>query len=203
MEQIHLVAQEILKGCTRRYSNSSNIPSLKAFEAELRESLSRSGENSEIVGFKSIVCYRTGMNVSVHGNEEEKLDALKDVLEAYKQTGVIRLAHKALNDEVVRITLAVAEKCGKPGNMCCLISWSRFEYRLVQFHTGLGDNDITLSLSSPAHLQPIIKAYPKALFVLLHSSYPYTREAGYLTAMYRNVYLDFGEVCLEQDIFSA
>src|SRR6188768_2468214 len=77
-----------------------------------------------------------------------------------------------------------------------LVLWSEFEFRLVQFHTGLGDNDITLSLSSPAHLQPIIKAYPKTLFVLLHSSYPYTREAGYLTAVYHNVYLDFGEVCL-------
>jgi len=57
------------------------------------------------------------MNVSANGDNQEKMDALKDVLEAYKQTGAIRLAHKALNDEVVRITLAVAEKCGKPGNM--------------------------------------------------------------------------------------
>lgn len=66
--------------------------------------------------------------------------------------------------------------------------------RVVQFHTGLGDNDITLTLSSPAHLQPIIKAHPEANIVLLHSSYPYTREAGYLAGVYRNVYLDFGEV---------
>ena len=64
----------------------------------------------------------------------------------------------------------------------------------VQFHTGLGDNDITLTLASPAVMQPIIKAYPKAKIVLLHSSYPYTREAGYLTAVYPNVFLDFGEI---------
>lgn len=43
-------------------------------------------------------------------------------------------------------------------------------------------------------MQPLIKAYPKTKFVLLHSSYPYTREAGYLTAVYSNVYLDFSEV---------
>lgn len=30
--------------------------------------------------------------------------------------------------------------------------------------------------------------------VLLHSSYPYTREAGYLASVYKNVYLDIGEV---------
>src|SRR5258708_6983238 len=64
----------------------------------------------------------------------------------------------------------------------------------VQFHTGLGDNDLDLLLSSPAHLQQIIRAYPNTNFVLLHSSYPYTREAGYLTSVYKNVYLDFGEV---------
>ena len=43
-------------------------------------------------------------------------------------------------------------------------------------------------------MQPIIKAYPKTKIVLLHSSYPFTREAGYLTAVYPNVYLDFGEI---------
>ena len=64
----------------------------------------------------------------------------------------------------------------------------------MQFHTGLGDNDITLTLSSPAHLQPLIKAYPNTKIVLLHSGYPFTQEAGYLTAVYENVYLDFGEV---------
>ena len=64
----------------------------------------------------------------------------------------------------------------------------------VQFHTGLGDNDITLALSSPSHMQSIIKAYQRTKFVLLHSSYPYTRDAGYLTAVYENVFLDFGEI---------
>jgi predicted TIM-barrel fold metal-dependent hydrolase len=59
---------------------------------------------------------------------------------------------------------------------------------------GLGDNDITLTKSSPAHMQPIIKAFPETIFVLLHSSYPYTRDAGYLTSVYKNVYLDFGEI---------
>ena len=48
--------------------------------------------------------------------------------------------------------------------------------------------------SSPAYMQPIIEAYPNTPIVLLHSSYPYTREAGYLTSVYENVYLDFGEV---------
>ena len=43
-------------------------------------------------------------------------------------------------------------------------------------------------------MQPIIKAYPNTKIILLHSSYPFTREAGYLTAVYANVFLDFGEI---------
>lgn len=43
-------------------------------------------------------------------------------------------------------------------------------------------------------MQPIIKAYPSTKIILLHSSYPFTQEAGYLTAVYLNVYLDFGEI---------
>ena len=43
-------------------------------------------------------------------------------------------------------------------------------------------------------MQPIIEAYPNTPIVLLHASYPYTREAGYLTSVYKNVHLDIGEV---------
>jgi len=124
------------------------------------------------------VCYRTGLDVSTCDITEDIDSALLDVFEMFKEKGHIKLAHKALNDYIVRIALEVAGLCGKP----------------VQFHTGLGDNDILLTRSSPAHLQPIIKAYPKTIFVLLHSSYPFTRESGYLTAVYRNVFMDFGEV---------
>jgi len=63
-----------------------------------------------------------------------------------------------------------------------------------QFHTGLGDNDIHLLDANPACLQPLIKHFPTVPIVLLHSSYPYTREAGYLASVYANCYLDLGEV---------
>ena len=43
-------------------------------------------------------------------------------------------------------------------------------------------------------MQPLIEAYPNATFVLLHGSYPYSRDAGFLASVYRNVYVDFGEV---------
>jgi predicted TIM-barrel fold metal-dependent hydrolase len=57
-----------------------------------------------------------------------------------------------------------------------------------------------LARSSPAHLQPLIDANPKAIVVLLHCSYPYTRDGAYLCSVYENVYLDFGEVNLDVNI---
>jgi predicted TIM-barrel fold metal-dependent hydrolase len=64
----------------------------------------------------------------------------------------------------------------------------------VQFHTGLGDSDLSLSRATPSLLQPLIEANPDTPVVLLHASYPFTREAGYLTSVFANVYLDFGEI---------
>ncbi|TFK37638.1 amidohydrolase-domain-containing protein [Crucibulum laeve] len=154
------------------------VPILDAFVEQLSASLKKSAVDPEVVGFKSIVCYRTGLDVSTISSPASLKFSLLDMFKMYQDKGSIRLARKALNDQVVRITLEIAGKHDKP----------------VQFHTGLGDNDITLVLSSPSRLQPIIRAYPQTKMVLLHSSYPYTREAGYLTAVYPNVYLDFGEV---------
>ncbi|KAF9260404.1 hypothetical protein L218DRAFT_932485 [Marasmius fiardii PR-910] len=137
--------------------------------------------NGRVAAFKSIVCYRSGLNISAikpNLDDVSTLLYLQETLAQYKREGTLRLNNKVLNDIVVHIALDVAGQFDVP----------------VQFHTGLGDNDISLVLSSPALMQPIIKAYPHTKIVLLHSSYPYMREAGYLASVYDNVFLDFGEV---------
>jgi hypothetical protein len=50
---------------------------------------------------------------------------------------------------------------------------------------------MALETSNPAMMQSIIKEFPQTIFVLLHSSYPFSREAGYLAAVYSNVYRAF------------
>ncbi|KAH9029232.1 amidohydrolase 2 [Lactarius pseudohatsudake] len=132
------------------------------------------------LAFKSVVCYRTGLDVDVASNVPAEIEALRGAYGQFRLRAnvPVRLENKPLNDFVVRMTLEIAAEHNKP----------------VQFHTGLGDADITLTRANPAHLQPLIAKYPRAKFVLLHASYPYTREAGYLTAVYKNVYLDIGEV---------
>ncbi|KIK56197.1 hypothetical protein GYMLUDRAFT_47409 [Collybiopsis luxurians FD-317 M1] len=164
-------------------------PALVKFFNQLYTSLTTSARDTEVVAFKSIICYRGGLNIrprSLLGISKTNtghhydvvLSNLLEIIHEFQEEGRLRLAHGAINEWIVHWALRVAGENDIP----------------VQFHTGLGDNDISLVHASPAYMQPVIKDYPQTTFVLLHSSYPYTKEAGYLSAVYANVVLDFGEI---------
>ena len=140
------------------------------------KNLVEAARDPEVVAFKSVICYRTGLDIEI--TMKERLDSRAEVFLDYiregKRTGNWRLASKPLNDMVTNIACQIGGEYGKP----------------IQFHTGFGDKDIRLLTANPAYMQNLIEAYPKAKFVLLHLSYPYTREAGYLAATYDNVFLD-------------
>ncbi len=62
----------------------------------------------------------------------------------------------------------------------------------LQLHTGYGDRDIDLRAANPLELRPLLEsdAARGVPLVLLHGSYPYSREGAWLAAVYPNVYLD-------------
>ncbi|KZT69428.1 hypothetical protein DAEQUDRAFT_745245 [Daedalea quercina L-15889] len=179
--RIEVVAQDILKDLIDAQVAGTTLAPFtlwRSFTAKFTAQLKASAADPEVVGFKSVACYRTGLDISIIEEFADIEVGLMQLALRYEATRTMRLSEKTVNDFVVTTALRIAGECGKP----------------VQFHTGLGDNDITLTKSSPAHMQPVIKAFPNTKFVLLHSSYPFTQEAGYLTAVYRNVFLDFGEI---------
>ncbi|OSX56698.1 hypothetical protein POSPLADRAFT_1071895 [Postia placenta MAD-698-R-SB12] len=179
--RVEILAEDILRDLINAQLSAGDmrVPLMReTFIASFTAALATSAQDPEVAGFKSVVCYRTGLDVSLTQETSDMDVSLVTLALRYESLKKLRLESKALNDFVVVTTLRIAAQYGKP----------------VQFHTGLGDNDITLVKSSPAVMQPVIKAHPNAKIVLLHSSYPYTQEAGYLTAVYRNVYLDFGEI---------
>lgn len=67
-----------------------------------------------MAGFKSVVCYRTGLDVDVASNVPAELEALRIVC-GQRANVPVRLKQKALNDYVVRMTLEVAADHNKPG----------------------------------------------------------------------------------------
>jgi len=87
-----------------------------------------------------------------------------------------RLVHKPLLDALLHVAFAQAARQEIP----------------LQFHVGYGDADTDLLLGNPLYLRPIFQRsdYRGMPVVLLHECYPYTRQGGYLAAVYQNVYLD-------------
>ena len=82
-------------------------------------------------------------------------------------------------------------------NVCKLIAAAHAQHQFakpLQFHTGIGNKEIPVLEANPACLQPLITAFPTVPIILLHASYPYTRIAGHLATVFKNVYLDFGAV---------
>ena len=61
-----------------------------------------------------------------------------------------------------------------------------------EFHTGIGDLDVVTEKCNPMLLGSLLKDeyLRKAKIILLHGSYPYTAEAGWMAHFFPNVYLD-------------
>ena len=129
------------------------------------------------VGLKSIIAYRTGLAAQPTSHAAAAA-AFGPVKEHARRAGRVRLATKPLNDYLLLRALEIAERQAMP----------------VQIHTGFGDADLDLREANPLHLRPLLESgqYANVPLVLLHASYPYVRELGYLAAMYPNVYADVG-----------
>jgi predicted TIM-barrel fold metal-dependent hydrolase len=129
-----------------------------------------------VIGFKSIAAYRTGLDI-----QPVSLELAEDCFYAIKDSFAdrpIRLTVKPMIDFLVQEALAIAARYQLP----------------TQFHTGFGDPDLDMRLANPLHLRPLLEnpRYRQAPIVMLHAAYPFMREAGYLTAVYPQAYVDFG-----------
>src|SRR5215211_978968 len=126
------------------------------------------------VALKSIAAYRTGLDIREWPREEAEAS-----FQEYRQAAdahPARLVHKPLLDTLLHVAFAQAARQEVP----------------VQFHVGYGDADTDLLLGNPLYLRPVLQrpVYRGMPIVLLHECYPYTRQGGYLAAVYENVYLD-------------
>jgi uncharacterized protein len=133
-----------------------------------------------IVGMKSVIAYRTGLRVQ-DADRDDAARAFATVHEAAKRDGRLRIESKPLLDHLIVIAVEESARQGVP----------------IQFHTGLGDPDLDLTLVDPAALRILFAdRFRAAPIVLLHTGYPYIRSLAYLAAMFPNVYADMGETIL-------
>ena len=141
---------------------------VEAFNARVAEARDRG-----VVALKSIVAYRTGLQIEAPDRDAAAADfvALKEIA---REHGRVRLARKSLCDYLLDLALAEAARQELP----------------FQFHTGFGDSDADLRYANPLHLRSVIEAYPNTSLVLLHAGWPFFRELTHLAAIYPNVWLD-------------
>jgi len=133
-----------------------------------------------IVGMKSVIAYRTGLHVR-EVERGDAADAYRTARAAGQRDGRLRIESKPLLDFLIVIAVEESASQGVP----------------IQFHTGLGDPDLDLTLVDPAALRILFAdRFRAAPIVLLHTGYPYIRSLAYLAAMFPNVYADMGETIL-------
>ena len=126
-------------------------------------------------GLKSIVAYRTGLNIA-EWSRDEALAAFVEARAEASEKGQLRIAQKPLIDYMLHIAFHHAAEQELP----------------VQFHTGYGDSDTDMRLGNPLQLREVLerKDYSGMQVVLLHESYPYCQLGAYLAAIYPHVYFD-------------
>jgi predicted TIM-barrel fold metal-dependent hydrolase len=131
----------------------------------------------DAVGLKSIVAYRGGFGFDPHAPDEaEVIRAAGAFLEA-ASTGRAKLTDVVLLRFGIWTGARLARERGLP----------------IQFHVGWGDADLELHLTNPSLLTGLIREFARlGVNVALLHCYPFHRDAGYLAAMYPNVYFDVG-----------
>jgi hypothetical protein len=152
-------------------AENNTLPAVvEALRAELNDVRGRG-----YVALKSIVAYRTGLDIRTWDNA----DVTAAFIEARREVderGFVRLTQKPLLDTLLHITFEEAARQELP----------------VQFHTGYGDADANMLLANPLQMRAVLeeRKYRAMPVVLLHECYPYTRQGAYLATVYENVYLD-------------
>ncbi len=140
------------------------------FAAQVREARAHG-----FCSLKSIVAYRTGLNITQWTKDEAAASfaEARTIATAY---GKLRIAHKPLIDYLLHIAFALAAEQHLP----------------IQFHTGYGDSDTDMRLGNPLHLREVFerREYQTMPIILLHESYPYTQLGAYLASIYPHVYFD-------------
>ncbi len=126
-------------------------------------------------GVKSIIAYRTGLEVSpLSRTPDQGMQALDAI-----RRGLGGGSMKKLRDHLLCRAIELCIDHDVP----------------MQIHTGMGDFEVNLPLCRPAFLMDLLRfpAYRTCRVLLVHGGYPYQREAAYMAHVLPRVYCDVSE----------
>lgn len=145
------------------------------FRRRFDETIADALEHRGYRGLKSIIAYRTGLDVSPLARTPDQgyraLDAIR--------RGLGGGSMKQLRDHLLCRALELCMEHDVP----------------MQIHTGMGDFEVNLVAARPALLLDLLRfpTYRACTVLLVHTGYPYHREAGYLANVLPRVYCDLSE----------
>jgi predicted TIM-barrel fold metal-dependent hydrolase len=127
------------------------------------------------IAFKSVIAYRTGLDVQPVSESEAQKD-----FEAHRTEP--EGAQKVFRDFLLCHTMDVARERGL----------------LMHIHAAVGDPDVVYERANPALLYPLLHSerFRRNRVVLVHGGWPWVGEAAAMVAILPNVYLDVSEGAL-------
>jgi hypothetical protein len=135
----------------------------------------RAAGDPNCVAYKSIVAYRTGLDVGDPTPSEAEAAFARWRDDEWAET---REHAKPARDFLIRRALAIAKANDRP----------------FHFHCGGGDPDINLEHAGPKSIFPLLVDVQDQPVVLVHSGYPWIREAAYIASVLPNVHLELSEL---------
>ncbi|MCK5315050.1 MAG: amidohydrolase family protein [Anaerolineales bacterium] len=145
------------------------------FRRRYDEAIANALEHEGYRGVKSIIAYRTGLDVSpLSRTPDQGLQALDAV-----RRGTGGLAMKKLRDHLLCRAMELCIAYDVP----------------MQIHTGMGDFEVNLVRCRPALLMDLLRfpTFRPCRVLLVHAGYPYHAEAGYMAHVLPRVYCDVSE----------
>jgi len=144
------------------------------FEAGFEARLEEAANDAHTVGFKSIIAYRTGLDVGAPTAAEA--GQAYDLWRAADWPGD-RGPGKVVRDYCLRATLRAAKRLDL----------------VMHLHCGGGDPDIVLAHVRPQDVFGLLHDHMDQPIILIHGGYPWMAEAAYVASILPFVYLDLSE----------
>jgi uncharacterized protein len=145
------------------------------FKTRYDDTIADALTNGGYRGLKSIIAYRTGLDVSpLSRTPDQGLQALDAI-----RRGLGGGSMKKLRDHLFCRALELALEHDVP----------------MQIHTGMGDFEVNMPLARPSLLLDLLRfpTFRACRVLLVHTGYPWHREAGYIANVLPRVYCDISE----------
>lgn len=145
------------------------------FRRRYEEAIADALQHQGYKGLKSIIAYRTGLDISPLSRTPDQgyqaLDAIR--------RGLGGGSMKRLRDHLLCRALELCIEYDVP----------------MQIHTGMGDFEVNLVYCRPAYLMDLLRfpAYRACRVLLVHTGFPYHGEAAYMANVLPRVYCDVSE----------